>query len=754
MSLHFTTDAPLSVKRRMQDDDNTFLPPPLSAYGLALLNDKSETKKNLSSMEIGENHALRANLKNTLSVHFNESSLHESHVEHQNRSIGSQNFSNHDVSGSNISGMNMSSHNISGTNVSGNNTGHSFSSNMHTEENDDLMDANDASAKSAHTTATTPGGSQPGLNRSNSLGLTKKSRFARRFARLGPPKRASEVSPPGKEKLPLPGEQENKPSLLKPQPSHELLNAFKTPPLLQGLNQGQNSRGSPRRVISNESTFFKSLEKLRSNNSTEGRFSPPFAEKQPLISLSRTSRSSTPPPKPNGFQVYVDKPTDQRPSSRGTSHRPWSRPPLSSISPSKINAERDADIFRKPKLPKLSTHSNPAPPPRSSFITPQQPLQASFPHMANNSIQPPQDHADHPRSLSSGSGGVVEDGKRKKIIYVNNSQYEKLELIGRGGTSKVYKVRSLSSKKTYAIKKVTFDQFDESCVKGFKGEIDLLAKLKNESRVVQLHEFAINDGSIYLTMECGELDLAHVLQQRQAMACSLDLSFVRFHAMEVLRCVEAVHRAGIVHSDLKPANFLFVRGIMKIIDFGIANAVPDHTANIYRESQIGTPNYMAPEALVEVNHTLNLAKGNTGNTWKVGKPSDIWSCGCIIYQMIYGRPPYASYAGQQRIMAIMNPQVKVHFPSHGLGEIPVPRSAIELMQKCLVRNPHERFTVQQCLTSDFLKPKAVSNGFVKDVIKSAVNYGYNRRHQGDLSDDVLDRLVDNIIDQIETLNYA
>lgn len=731
----------------MQDDDNTFLPPPLSAYGLALLSDKSVTpnsKMSLSSMELDDNPALRANLKNAFSVHFKD--LPQTQNDPHNRSTSSQTHSIHDVSGTNMSSHNISSNN-GNANVSGNVSGHSFSSlNMHSEENDDLMDVhNDPSAKSLHTNATTPSGQLAStfLNRQLSS-FAKKSRFARRFAKLGPPKRASEISPVKTESLSSPSEQgadQQKPN--KPQ---ELSNAFSTPPLLQLKLQAH--KNSPRRVLSNDSTFFKSLEKLREKSAEGLQFSPPFVNSLSANLLVRSQGSNT-PPKSASFQVYADRKTFSRPNSRGLSQRPWSRRPLSDVSPSKLNAEKDEDIFRKPKLPRLSNSVDPVPPPTE--IKAIQPTPASFPRNISN-------HADFPSNhftkTNHTSGGMADDGKRKKIIFVNDSQYEKLELIGRGGTSKVYKVRSLSSKKTYAIKKVTFDQFDDACVKGFKGEIDLLHKLRNEPRVVQLHEYAINDGNIFLTMECGELDLAHVLQQRQAMSASLDLSFVRFHATEVLKCVEAVHRAGIVHSDLKPANFLFVRGMMKIIDFGIANAVPDHTANIYRESQIGTPNYMAPEALVEVNNTLNMAKGNKGNTWKVGKPSDIWSCGCIIYQMLYGRPPYASYAGQQRIMAIMNPQVKVHYPSLGLGDIPVPQSAIELMQKCLVRNPHERWNVQQCLSSDFLKPKAVSTGFVKDVVRSAVNYGYNRRHHGEISDETLDRLVHGIIHQIEDFNYA
>ena len=61
--------------------------------------------------------------------------------------------------------------------------------------------------------------------------------------------------------------------------------------------------------------------------------------------------------------------------------------------------------------------------------------------------------------------------------------------------------------------------------------------------------------------------------------------------------VEAIHNERIVHADLKPANFLFVDGALKLIDFGIAKPISDDTTNIYRESQVGTLNYMSPEAL-------------------------------------------------------------------------------------------------------------------------------------------------------------
>lgn len=66
----------------------------------------------------------------------------------------------------------------------------------------------------------------------------------------------------------------------------------------------------------------------------------------------------------------------------------------------------------------------------------------------------------------------------------------------------------------------------------------------------------------------------------------------------LLQAVHIIHEARIVHSDLKPANFLMVEGTLKLIDFGIAKAISNDTTSIARESQVGTLNYMSPEAIL------------------------------------------------------------------------------------------------------------------------------------------------------------
>lgn len=327
----------------------------------------------------------------------------------------------------------------------------------------------------------------------------------------------------------------------------------------------------------------------------------------------------------------------------------------------------------------------------------------------------------------------------RNIITVNDSQYEKIELLGRGGSSRVYKVKGAGNK-VYALKRVSFDAFDDSSVDGFKGEIELLEKLKDQKRVIQLLDYEMGDGLLYLIMECGDHDLSQILNQRSNM--SLDFNFIRFYAKEMLQCIKVVHDAGIVHSDLKPANFVLVKGILKIIDFGIANAVPEHTVNIYRETQIGTPNYMAPEALVAMNYTQTNENRQEGNKWKVGRPSDMWSCGCIVYQMIYGKPPYGSFQGQNRLLAIMNPDVKIPFPDHTSNNERIPKSAIELMKACLYRNPDKRWTVDKVLSSTFLQPFMISGSIMEDLIRNAVRYGSEKPQ---ISHDDLNDVVETVL---------
>lgn len=96
----------------------------------------------------------------------------------------------------------------------------------------------------------------------------------------------------------------------------------------------------------------------------------------------------------------------------------------------------------------------------------------------------------------------------------------------------------------------------------------------------------------------------------------LNMNFIRLTWQQMLNAVYCIHEARIIHGDLKPANFLFVRGSLKLIDFGIAKAIQtEDTINIYRDNQVGTLNYMSPESIQD------SGTGKNGLTVKCGRVS-------------------------------------------------------------------------------------------------------------------------------------
>ena len=96
---------------------------------------------------------------------------------------------------------------------------------------------------------------------------------------------------------------------------------------------------------------------------------------------------------------------------------------------------------------------------------------------------------------------------------------------------------------------------------------------------------------IYMVLEYGETDLAKLLAKQERArqqngASDLDENFIRLYWQQMLQAVATIHDERIVHSDLKPANFLMVEGTLKLIDFGIAKAIQSDTTSIARESQV------------------------------------------------------------------------------------------------------------------------------------------------------------------------
>ena len=322
---------------------------------------------------------------------------------------------------------------------------------------------------------------------------------------------------------------------------------------------------------------------------------------------------------------------------------------------------------------------------------------------------------------TAGAATTSQAARRRNYMKVNGKHYTRLDSLGRGGSAKVYRVAA-DNGKMFALKRVSIENADERTVKGYKGEIDLLKKLTKVERVITLIDYEMNDEKqiLSLVMEMGEMDLNTLLRQRYSPEnAKFDPVFVRYYWQEMLECMAAVHAFDIVHSDLKPANFVLVKGRLKLIDFGIANAIQtEETVNVHREAQVGTPNYMSPESLIDFNTADSNGRQVSSHStlprlWKLGKASDVWSLGCILFQMVYGTPPFGHIPNQMtRCQAIMNWEYEIEFRDRGIGDVPVPASLLRTMKRCLSRDQRLRPTCEDLLapTDPFLYPVETPEG--------------------------------------------
>ncbi|KAJ0000120.1 hypothetical protein NQD34_011962 [Periophthalmus magnuspinnatus] len=277
-------------------------------------------------------------------------------------------------------------------------------------------------------------------------------------------------------------------------------------------------------------------------------------------------------------------------------------------------------------------------------------------------------------------------------ITIKGKQFFILKIIGRGGSSKVYQVLD-HKKQLFAVKYVDLEEADPQTVESYKNEIEHLNHLQQYSdQIIKLYDYEITNSYIYMLMECGNLDLNTWLRNRK----SVNPLERKFYWKNMLEAVHTIHKHGIVHSDLKPANFVIVNASLKLIDFGIANKIQPDVTSIMKDSQVGTLNYMPPEAIKD---TSSQGKARS----KISPKGDVWSLGCILYCMTYGKTPFQSITNQiAKLHAIIDPTHKIDFPD--ISE----RDLLDVLKRCLVRKPKERISIAELLEHPYLqlKPQA------------------------------------------------
>ncbi len=193
--------------------------------------------------------------------------------------------------------------------------------------------------------------------------------------------------------------------------------------------------------------------------------------------------------------------------------------------------------------------------------------------------------------------------------------------IGEGGTARVFQTVDLTLNEKTAMKFLVSDSHDSTLLARFRAEVTLSRRL-NHPNVIRLYDIGRYRAWHFITMELlSGTDLEHRLRSGPiALTQAIDL------LIQTCDGLQAIHECGIVHRDLKPGNlFVTSDGTLKIMDFGLAKR-RDAPGLTVGAPLAGTPLYMSPEQVSDFSTVTCLA--------------DLYSLGCIAYELFTGRPPF------------------------------------------------------------------------------------------------------------------
>ncbi|MER7361762.1 Stk1 family PASTA domain-containing Ser/Thr kinase [Nonomuraea wenchangensis] len=283
-------------------------------------------------------------------------------------------------------------------------------------------------------------------------------------------------------------------------------------------------------------------------------------------------------------------------------------------------------------------------------------------------------------------------------------RYELDGVVGRGGMAEVYRARDIRLDRIVAIKTLRSDLArDHTFQARFRREAQSAASL-NHPAVVAVYDTGedVTDGAPvpYIVMEYVDgRTLRDLLRQDRRLLPERAVELVD----GILRALDYSHRGGIVHRDIKPANVMITRaGDVKVMDFGIARAMADSAATMTQTAQvIGTAQYLSPEQ----------ARGE-----RVDARSDIYSTGCLLYELLTGQPPFT---GDSPVaIAYQHVREEPIPPSQIDPEIPAWADAIVL--KSMAKDPAQRYQSAGEMRADIQR---AMSGMPTDAQTMAMNAG-------------------------------
>ncbi|WIG58081.1 MAG: Serine/threonine protein kinase PrkC, regulator of stationary phase [Ktedonobacterales bacterium] len=247
--------------------------------------------------------------------------------------------------------------------------------------------------------------------------------------------------------------------------------------------------------------------------------------------------------------------------------------------------------------------------------------------------------------------------------------YEVIELLGRGGSSRVFRARDVEHERDVALKVIRNEAEDRvGFVRRFQREIHAIKQLHHPN-IVAVYDDDETEELVYLVMQCvtgGTLrqQMGRPLPVTEAVGAIIQMSHALHHA----------HMRGIIHRDVKPSNMLVDADnprMLLLTDFGIAK-LQGLRGLTKSGTTIGTPEYMAPEQ----------AEGK-----EIDQRADVYSLGCVLYEALAGRPPFV---GPTPVSVLFQ---QVHRrPDYLRGlNADVPIELGRIVDQALAKRPEERF---------------------------------------------------------------
>jgi HAMP domain-containing protein len=255
------------------------------------------------------------------------------------------------------------------------------------------------------------------------------------------------------------------------------------------------------------------------------------------------------------------------------------------------------------------------------------------------------------------------------------ARYEILGTVGRGGMGVVYRAQDRKLDEVVALKVLRGDVLvgDPTLIERFKQEIRLARKITHRN-ILRTHDFSEAEGIPFISMEYLEgVTLKELIVSKGALPVGVGLTI----AKQMCQGLEAAHRQGVIHRDIKPQNMLILpeTGELKIMDFGIARVseMKIGDGGLTTDGTVmGTPDYIPPEQ----------AQGRPADF-----RSDIYSLGVVLFEVFTGKLPFSG----DSVMAIVLKQIQTPPPRPRSLNPRIPEDLEALILKCLEKDPARRY---------------------------------------------------------------